>query len=189
MPTVFMIRNKTTGLYCMGGNGNVFKERGKVWSSTISFSAFLGNFKLDELGTTFADCEFLSFDLSTPTTTQDVNTFVKRAKLKIAITEQYSDPNFTAFVDKLDKENLSAKFPWIVYIVPAANGRSLTKDQADVFAAPAKDAIKRLKIKRENYRTSSTAFAFADKGDAFKFRLSLTDVTLVFETETLLAVD
>jgi len=182
MPTVFMIRHIPTGKYSLGGMTPGFSDRGgRIWTSAGSFSGHLGMFKIEQLAQHYKDCEFLSFDLSQPTTQQDVNAFVRRAKLKDKLTAKHRDPTFAPFIDKLDRDNLAEKFQWVV-LIDGYQDRDRKQEMA-------KEAIKRLKIKRDSYRTSGLTFAFANKMDAAKFRLSISGDTFSYDSTTLLAVD
>ena len=162
MPTIFMIRNKITGEYAKAGK-NGFSKVGKVWTSSNAFSGHLALFTIEELGKFYKDCEFLTFDLSVPTYTQDINEFVDRTRKKQKLSKLHGN-DFVSFVDSLDKNSLIQKYNWIIHV--ESHGLN------DKVKAQAKEAIKRIGIKRVDYRHSDVSFAFANRNDAAHFRLA-----------------
>lgn len=179
MPTIFMIRNKITGEYAKAGQ-NGFSKVGKVWTSSRAFGGHLALFTIEELGRVYKDCEFLTFELGTPTFTQDINAFVERTRKKQKLAKLHGG-EFVSFIDGLDKEALIQKFNWIIHVE--------TRGPTDQVKAQAKEAIKRIGIKRADYRHSDVTFAFANRTDAAQFRLAMTQPTYPYDGSKLLSLE
>ena len=178
--TVFMIRN-SKGLYSCGSTWPSFSNTGKVWTSSKSFGGHLALFNIENLEKFYGGCEFLSFNLDTPSTVQNVDGHIRRVKIKTAMMDKHKDASLSNFIDMLDKKDLGEKFKWIVYIK-----HDNVMAYSYKIAEEALDLIKSLGIKKANFRTSFCAFAFANKADAATFRLSMPGDIVVYEMGTLM---
>jgi hypothetical protein len=168
-----MIRNKTTGLFSTGGAMPGFSKKGKMWTSTNSFSGHLALFDNERMIRHYSDCEFVTYELN-EIATQDVAETIIRNDRKEKLRAEFGRA-FSDFIDSLDKRNKLDVFPWIVRVV----GSRFT-GAVDAGAT----AIKLNKIKKQNYASMQSNYAFASKQDAMMFRLSVGMDTIAFDTKT-----
>jgi hypothetical protein len=162
MAEIYKVRRKTDGMWNTSGGGfNKSEALARVWTLKQSLSLTFTEYNLKEK---FKDCEIVKFNLIEDGTLSIEDT-IERKKKKEAIIKKYNR-TLANFIDKLENEE-SNDFIYVVHFpTPYPINEYTVKKAVNV-------AIKMMSIKKTDYKTSHTSFAFSNYTLAFKLKLAV----------------
>lgn len=182
MAYVHMIRQIATGKFSTGGATPRFTSKGKQWTSTNSLNCHLRLFTNEQLAKVYKGCELVAYEL-TESASDTIADIVERRRRKDALQDLVPSRDFVDFIDKLDKDDKTKDFPWVVHV----DHYGVYSSRLETLKASVKETLNTLGIKKSGYRNGGLSFAFSNKTDAAKFRISIVGTTYTFDSRTLLS--
>lgn len=154
---IYKIKNKQ-GLFASGSTTPSFTTHGKTWTSKLSLMAHLALYQDGRLGKAYKDCELVEFEMQ-PVKVIDMNDYAVRRELYQKINKQYRFLEIGSFAEDLLAKNLLSQFRYLI----------------GVQHSPVEEVveqIKRLNIKKSQYRSRGRCFAFMNADEAALLRLA-----------------
>ena len=171
-----MIRNKE-GLFSSGKANPTWSKKGKTWTSKLSIQAHFALFNNEyykDLDKVYKDCELVEFEL-TPIKTTDMNHFAKMRKFYSELNQKHRGLEIGSMAEKLLEEDRLEEFRYAVGVWDSV--------MDDAF-----ELLKRLGIKKNQYRSRNRCLAFASGDDAALFRLTYSGNTESYDLVELVPI-
>lgn len=182
MTHVHMIKNRKTGLFSTGGMYPSFgKTNGKMWTTTGKLNQHLSQLGHSGIRKFYADCDLVSYELKDPLTS-DLAEMAEKAERKENLVKLHKNDNFAALVLSIEQKNQTEEYRWIVH--QRVQPHKQTRFRLDMTAM-----LKEFGIKKNTYRVSGETFAFKNKIDAAKFRISALYEHFSYDATTLKDID